>query len=92
MMRLAIFRGGFPRTAAEEVAGATLPILLGVVDKSFLHWDSARGPQPHPRACSRPRVGSPCRLTRWQDDDHSLCLCLFLRVQSLNSVITACGH
>jgi predicted ATPase/DNA-binding SARP family transcriptional activator/Tfp pilus assembly protein PilF len=34
--RLAIFRGGFHRAAAESVAGATLPLLLGLVDKSLL--------------------------------------------------------
>lgn len=36
LRRLALFRGGFRRTAAEEVAGATLPILATLVDKSFL--------------------------------------------------------
>jgi predicted ATPase/DNA-binding SARP family transcriptional activator len=34
--RLAVFRGGFRRAAAEEVAEATLSLLLGLVDKSLL--------------------------------------------------------
>ena len=37
--RLSVFRGGFRREAAEQVAGATLPILSSLVDKSFLHRD-----------------------------------------------------
>ncbi|MFN8442863.1 MAG: BTAD domain-containing putative transcriptional regulator [Caldilineaceae bacterium] len=34
--RLSIFQGGFTRTAAEKVAGATLPLLAALVDKSLL--------------------------------------------------------
>jgi predicted ATPase len=37
LMRLAVFRGGFRREAAEQVAGATLPLLSALVDKSLLH-------------------------------------------------------
>lgn len=37
-MRLSVFRGGFLRAAAEAVAGATLPILTALVDKSLLRW------------------------------------------------------
>lgn len=37
--RLAIFRGGFTRAAAEAVAGASLGILSALVDKSWLHHD-----------------------------------------------------
>ena len=39
LRRLALFRGGFRRAAAEQVAGATLPILMTLVDKSFLQRD-----------------------------------------------------
>ncbi|NJC97482.1 MAG: hypothetical protein FIB03_14290 [Anaerolineae bacterium] len=39
--RLSVFRGGFRREAAEEVAGASLPILSSLVDKSFLHRNSS---------------------------------------------------
>lgn len=35
-IRLAIFQGGFTRTAAQTVARATLPILVHLADKSFI--------------------------------------------------------
>jgi hypothetical protein len=38
--RLALFRGGFRRGAAEAVAGATLPVLSALVNKSLLRWES----------------------------------------------------
>ena len=38
--RLSVFRGGFQRHAAEQVAGATLPILTALVDKSLLRWEA----------------------------------------------------
>ncbi len=34
--RLSLFQGGFQRAAAEAVAGASLPILVSLVDKSLL--------------------------------------------------------
>jgi predicted ATPase/DNA-binding CsgD family transcriptional regulator len=34
--RLAVFRGGFSRQAAEQVAGAPLPLLASLVDKSLV--------------------------------------------------------
>jgi DNA-binding SARP family transcriptional activator/predicted ATPase len=36
---LSVFRGGFTRTAAQHVAGATLPILKILVNKSLLQHD-----------------------------------------------------
>ncbi len=36
LKRLSVFRGGFQREAAIQVAGATLPLLLGLVSKSLL--------------------------------------------------------
>ncbi|MCL4858080.1 MAG: tetratricopeptide repeat protein [Caldilineaceae bacterium] len=36
--RLSIFRGGFDRAAAVHVAGASLPALAALVDKSLLRW------------------------------------------------------
>lgn len=38
--RLAVFRGGFGRDAAERVAGATLPLLSSLVDKSLVRYDA----------------------------------------------------
>jgi len=36
LSRLSVFRGGFGREAAEQVAGASLPLLLALVNKSLL--------------------------------------------------------
>jgi predicted ATPase len=38
--RLSVFRGGFDREAALKVAGADLPVLAGLVNKSFVHRES----------------------------------------------------
>ncbi|HEX6383367.1 MAG TPA: tetratricopeptide repeat protein [Anaerolineae bacterium] len=37
--QLSLFRGGFTRAAAEQVAGATLPLLVTLVNKSWLTYD-----------------------------------------------------
>lgn len=39
--RLSVFRGGFGRAAAEQVAGASIQILAELVDKSFLYENDA---------------------------------------------------
>ncbi|HEX9924076.1 MAG TPA: tetratricopeptide repeat protein, partial [Anaerolineae bacterium] len=36
LCKLSIFRGGFKLEAAQQIAGATLPLLAGLVDKSWL--------------------------------------------------------
>ena len=36
LMKLAVFRGGFDLEAAEQVAGASLPLLAGLADKSMI--------------------------------------------------------
>jgi serine/threonine protein kinase/tetratricopeptide (TPR) repeat protein len=41
--KLSVFRGGFTREAAEVVAGASLRILMGLMNKSLLHRDSITG-------------------------------------------------
>jgi len=38
--QLSVFRGGFDRQAAAAVAGATLPTLSALLDKSLLCWES----------------------------------------------------
>ncbi|MEN8172038.1 MAG: tetratricopeptide repeat protein [Chloroflexota bacterium] len=38
--RLSVFRGGFQRDAADNVTGASLPILSALVDKSLLRLDA----------------------------------------------------
>jgi predicted ATPase/DNA-binding CsgD family transcriptional regulator len=39
--RLSVFRGGFGRSAAEQVAGASIGLLADLVDKSFLYENAA---------------------------------------------------
>jgi len=39
--RMSVFRGGFQREAAEKVAGATLPVIASLIDKSFLRKASS---------------------------------------------------
>jgi predicted ATPase/DNA-binding SARP family transcriptional activator len=38
---LSVFRGGFERQGAKVVADAALPVLVALIDKSFLHQDEA---------------------------------------------------
>jgi len=42
-MRISVFRGGFTREAAQQVAGASLKQLAELVDKSFLSHDPDSG-------------------------------------------------
>lgn len=41
LRQLAVFRGGFFREAAQTVAGATLPVLTGLIEKSLLRLSTA---------------------------------------------------
>ena len=43
LRRLAVFHGGFRREAAEQVAGATLPDLMALVDKSLVSIEERHG-------------------------------------------------
>lgn len=40
LMRLSVFRGGFDREAAEQVASATLPLVAGLTDKSLIRLNA----------------------------------------------------
>jgi predicted ATPase len=42
-MKLSVFRGGFTREAAEKVAGATLRVLMGLVNKSLIRRNADSG-------------------------------------------------
>jgi len=46
--KLAVFRGGFRREAAGEVAGATIPVLASLVDKSLLRVSPSGRYDRHP--------------------------------------------
>lgn len=48
LAQLSVFRGGFTRDAAAEVAGATIPILASLVDKSLLRVSERGRYDRHP--------------------------------------------
>jgi predicted ATPase/serine/threonine protein kinase/DNA-binding SARP family transcriptional activator/alpha-beta hydrolase superfamily lysophospholipase len=48
LRRLSVFRGGFRRDAAAEVAGASLPILASLADKSLLNMTAEGRYRRHP--------------------------------------------
>ena len=41
LSRLAVFQGGFERQAAEDVAGASLPLLMALISKSLVHREES---------------------------------------------------
>jgi predicted ATPase len=43
LMKLSVFRGGFIRSAASDVSGATVKTLASLVDKAMLHRDRVSG-------------------------------------------------
>lgn len=47
LRRLSVFRGGFRRAAAQEVAGGSLLVLTGLVDKSLLRLTASGRYQSH---------------------------------------------
>lgn len=51
LKRLAVFRGGFSREAAEKVARASLPLLSGLVDKSLIQRGNAGRYEMHELVC-----------------------------------------
>ncbi|MAT97501.1 MAG: hypothetical protein CL608_10200 [Anaerolineaceae bacterium] len=44
--RLSVCRGGFSREQAQEIGGASLPILGSLIDKSFIRLDASEKDQP----------------------------------------------
>lgn len=69
-MRLSVFRGGFRRRAAEQVAGASLPLLSLLQDKALLRWDPAGRYHIHEllrQYAAEQLAQSPAELTRVKD-------------------------
>lgn len=58
--RLSVFGGGFRREAAAQIAGATLPLLSALVDKSMLHRGANARYSMHPllRQYARERLAA----------------------------------
>jgi len=75
LARLALFRGGFSVAAARSVAGASLPVLAALVDKSLLRKDGARchlHPLLQQFALQRLGEGAPHRATASAHSHHFL--------------------
>jgi predicted ATPase/DNA-binding NarL/FixJ family response regulator len=53
--RLSVFRGGFTSEAAEQVAGASLPLLASLIDKSLLRLDPSGRYDLHELLCQYAR-------------------------------------
>jgi len=68
MRRLSVFRGGFTRNAAEQVAGATLPLLSSLVDKSLVRRSEAKRYDMHELV----RQYAATRLQAEKDDEMSI--------------------
>lgn len=47
LMKLSVFRGGFDAEAAEQIAGASLLVLAGLVDKSLLRLNASERYEMH---------------------------------------------
>ena len=65
--RCSVFRGGFTREAAAEVAEATLPLLAALVDKSLLHRNRAGRYTVHELA----RQFAADRLVEMEEDERT---------------------
>ncbi|MGD8805298.1 MAG: BTAD domain-containing putative transcriptional regulator [Chloroflexota bacterium] len=79
--QLSVFRGGFTRTAAQEVTGVTLQGLSRLVNKSFIRFDNRRGRyEVHEllRQYGGHRLGRLSQLEEATRDLHSDYFCRFM--------------
>jgi len=79
--QLAVFRGGFTRAAAQAVAGATLPALRGLVNKSLLRLTPAGRYEIHEllRQYAAERLEQPPGAAAAACDRHSAYYCGLLQ-------------
>lgn len=79
MRRLAVFAGSFARTAAQAVAGASLPVLRSLVDHSLLQCGTAACDEEDGRANGRFRLHPVIhqyvtgKLQRYPDEKEKTC-------------------
>lgn len=73
LRRLAVFRGGFRREAASEVAGATLPVLASLVDKSLLRVSATGRYDRHPLLyqCTQEKLSEQPETKRQTQNTHA---------------------
>jgi len=70
LMQLSVFRGGFTREAAENIAGAALPILSSLVDKSLIRRSDANASRYDLHELIRQYVVE--RLREGAEEEHAL--------------------
>jgi len=72
-MKMSVFRGGFRREAATEVAGATLSHLLSLVDKSLVRWNPSERYEMHEllRKCMEEKLSESVEGRERVHDFHS---------------------
>lgn len=73
LMALSVFQGGFRRDAVEQVAGASLAVLIGLVDKSILKVSRRGRYEIHElqRQYAAERLGTSPELETAIRDEHS---------------------
>ena len=81
---LSVFRGGFSRAAAGEVAGATIPLLVSLVNKSVLRVDASGRYDRHPllRRYSAEKLELYPEEKAHAEAQHALYFAAFARVNS----------
>jgi predicted ATPase/DNA-binding SARP family transcriptional activator/Tfp pilus assembly protein PilF len=79
--RLSVFRGGFEREAAERVAGASLPLLSSLVDKSLVRRERSARYEVHEvlRQYATEKLGQVPREEGETRDRHSAYFMAFLQ-------------
>jgi predicted ATPase/DNA-binding CsgD family transcriptional regulator len=84
LMHLSVFRGGFTREAAQQVAGASLQHLAGLVNKSFLSHDPDSGRlEIHEllRQYAHERLGETPEISRSAQESHGAYFARFMQQQ-----------
>lgn len=73
LAKLSVFRGGFRREAASLVTGATIPVLVSLVDKSFLRMTQGGRYHRHPLVYefTREKLAQTLELRSQTIDQHS---------------------
>lgn len=85
LRRLSIFRKGFSRGSAEQVAGASPVLLSALVDKSLLRWTSTERYEMHEllRQYSAEKLAETPREKEKVQDRHCQYFAAFLRDQEI---------
>jgi predicted ATPase len=83
LRKLSVFVGGFRREAASEVAGATIPLLASLVDKSLLRVSPTGRYGQHPLLLqfAREKLAGDSKEQTQTQEKHGVNYCRFLKSQ-----------